>query len=81
VPVIVSATRPRRFTVQILPLRGKRVLASSRFTLKRKHGGHGIIRVRLPAKVKPGTYYIVVRVAKLKGKKVGKPVRFKSALR
>jgi hypothetical protein len=36
---------------------------------------------KLPAKVKPGTYYIVVRDTTLKGKKVGKLVRIKFRLR
>jgi hypothetical protein len=81
VPVIVSATRPRKFTVQILPLKGKKALATGRLTLKHKHGGHGTIRVKLGAKVKPGTYYIVVRETTLKGKRVGKLIKFKFALR
>ncbi|HEY2320213.1 MAG TPA: hypothetical protein VGH67_18035 [Solirubrobacteraceae bacterium] len=81
VPVIVSATRARKFTVQILPLKGKKALATGHLTLKGKHGGHGTIRVKLPAKVKPGTYYVAVRETTLKGKRVGKLIKFKFALR
>jgi Photosynthesis system II assembly factor YCF48 len=81
VPVIVSTARPRRFTVQIRPLRGRRALATSRFTLAGRHGGRGTIRVKLPARVTPGTYYIAVRVARLNGKPVGKLVRLRFALR
>jgi len=82
VPVIVSATRPRKFRAQILRYKNKgRALASGRLTLKRKHGGHGTIRIKLPTKVKPGTYYIVVRETTLKDKKVGKLVRVRFKLR
>ena len=82
VPVIVSATRPRKFIAQILPLKGKKkALATGKLTLKHKHGGHGTIRVRLPAKVKPGKYVIVVRETTLSGKKVGKPIKVKFTLR
>jgi len=83
IPVIVSATKPRKFTAQILPAKGKnkKALATGRLTLKHKHGGHGTIRVKLSAKVKPGTYVIVVRETTLKGKKVGKPIKVKFTLR
>jgi hypothetical protein len=82
VPVIVSATKPRKFTAQILPLKGKKkALATGRLTLKHKHGGHGTIRVKLPAKVKPGTYFIVVRETTLKGKRVGKLIKIKFTLK
>lgn len=82
VPVIVTATKPRKFTAQILPVKGKKkALATGRLTLKGKHRGHGTIRVKLPAKVKPGTYVIVVRETTLKGRKVGKPIRIKFTLR
>jgi hypothetical protein len=72
IPVIVSATKPRKFTAQILPAKGKnkKALATGRLTLKHKHGGHGTIRIKLSAKVKPGTYVIVVRETTLKGKRV-----------
>jgi hypothetical protein len=81
VPVIISATKPRKFTAQILPRKGKKALATGRLTLKGKHGGHGTIRVKLSKKVKPGTYYIVVRETTLKGKKVGKLIKFKFTLK
>jgi hypothetical protein len=83
IPVIVSSTKPRKFTAQVLPAKGKKrkVLATGRLTLKRKHGGHGTIRVKLPAKVKPGTYVIVVRETTLKGKRVGKLIKVKFTLR
>jgi hypothetical protein len=83
VPVIVSATKPRTFTAQILPVKGKKkkALATARLTLKRKHGGHGTIRVRLGAKVKPGSYFIVVRETTLRGRKIGKPIRIRFTLK
>ena len=83
IPVIVSATKARKFTAQVLPAKGKKrkALATGRLTLKGKHGGHGTIRVKLPAKVKPGTYVIVVRETTLKGKKVGKLIKVKFTLR
>ncbi len=81
VPVIISATTPRKFTVQILPLKGRKALATAHLTIKGKHGGHGTVRVKLSAKIKPGTYYIVVRETTLKGSKVGKLVRIKFRLR
>jgi hypothetical protein len=82
VPVIVSATKPRKFTAQILPVKGKKkVLATGRLTLRGKHGGHGVIRVRLSAKVKPGTYFIVVRETTLSGKRVGRLIKIKFRLR
>src|SRR6185437_12477407 len=82
VPVIVSATKPRKFRAQILSLKGrKKPLATGRLTLRRKHGGHGTVRLKVPAKVKPGSYYIVVRETTLKGKRVGKLVRVKFRLK
>ncbi len=83
IPVIVSATKPRKFIAQIQPVKGKnkKALATGRLTLKHKHGGHGTIRVKLPAKVKPGNYFIVVRETTLKGKKVGKVIRVRFTLR
>jgi hypothetical protein len=83
VPVIVSATKPRKFTAQILPVKGKKkkALATGRLTIKGKHGGHGIIRIRLSAKVKPGTYFIVVRETTLSGRKVGKLIKIKFTLK
>lgn len=59
----------------------KRVLAIGRLTLRGKHGGHGTIRVRLSANVKPGTYVIVVRETTLKGRKVGRLIKGKFTLR
>jgi hypothetical protein len=84
VPVIVSATKPRTFTAQILPVKGKKkkkALATARLTLKRKHGGHGTIRIKLGAKVKPGSYVIVVRETTLRGRKVGKAIKVKFTLK
>ena len=82
IPVIVSATKPRKFTAQILPVKGKKkALATGKLTLKGKHGGHGTIRVRLPAKVKPGKYFIVVRETTLSGRKVGRLIKVKFTLR
>ena len=83
IPVIVSATKPRKFTAQVLPVKGKKkkALATGRLTLKGKHGGHGTLRIRLSAKVKPGTYFIVVRETTLKGRKVGKLIKIKFTLR
>lgn len=82
VPVIVSATKPRKFTAQLLPVKGKKkALATGKLTLKGKHGGHGTIRVRLPAKVKPGKYFIVVRETTLSGRKVGRLIKVKFTLR
>ncbi|HXD66143.1 MAG TPA: hypothetical protein VNV17_16095 [Solirubrobacteraceae bacterium] len=82
IPVIVSATKPRKFIAQLLPAKGKKkALATGRITFKRKHGGHGTLRVKLPATVKPGKYVIVVRETTLKGKKVGKLVKVKFTLK
>jgi len=82
IPVIVSATKPRKFTAQVLPVKGKKkALATGRLTLKGKHGGHGTLRIRLSAKVKPGTYFIVVRETTLSGRKVGKLIKIKFTLR
>jgi hypothetical protein len=81
IPVIVSATKPRKFIAQVLPLKGKTALATGRLTIKGKHGGHGTIRVKLPAKVKPGKYFIVVRETTLRGTKVGRPIKIKFTLR
>ncbi|HEX5307531.1 MAG TPA: hypothetical protein VFW38_00445 [Solirubrobacteraceae bacterium] len=81
VPLIVSATKPRKFTVKILPLKGKKALAVGRLTLKGRHGGHGTIHVKLPAKVKPGSYYILVRETTLQGKKVGKLLKVRFTLK
>jgi methionine-rich copper-binding protein CopC len=76
-PVNVSARSGRKFAVTILTVKGKHKLATVGFTLKRR--GHGVIHVKLPANVKPGTYYVVVRVSTLKGHHVGRRlvVRFK----
>ncbi len=82
IPVIVSSKKPRKFTVQVLALKGKRkALAGGHLTLRRKHGGHGTIRVKVPASVKPGSYDIAVRVMTLKGKRVGKLVKVKFRLK
>lgn len=81
VPVIISANAPRKFTVRVLPLKGRKALATTHVTIKGKHGGHRTVRVKLSAKVKPGRYYIVVRETTLKGKKIGKLVRIKFRLR
>ncbi|HEY1715206.1 MAG TPA: hypothetical protein VGG07_20045, partial [Solirubrobacteraceae bacterium] len=82
IPVIVSATKPRKFIAQLLPAKGKKkALATGRITFKKKHGGHGTLRVKLPANVKPGKYVIVVRETTLKGKKVGKLVKVKFTLK
>jgi hypothetical protein len=83
IPVIVSAAKPRKFTAQVLPLKGKKrkALATGRLTLKRKHGGHGTIRVKLGAKVKPGSYVIVVRETTLTGKKVGRLIKIRFKLK
>jgi hypothetical protein len=82
IPVIVSATKPRKFTAQILPVKGKKkALATGRLTLKHKHGGHGTIRIKLGAKVKPGRYFIVVRETTLRGRKVGNVIKIKFTLR
>ena len=76
IPIIVSATKPRKFTAQVLPAKGKKkTLATGHLTLKKKHGGHGTLRVKLTAKVKPGRYVIVVRETTLKGKRVGKLIK------
>jgi hypothetical protein len=81
IPVIVSAAEPRKFTARIQPLKGdKEALATGRLTLEHKHGGHGTIRVRLSAEVKPGTYDIVGRATTLNGKQVGKPLKVKFTL-
>ncbi|HEY1568612.1 MAG TPA: hypothetical protein VGF68_16410 [Solirubrobacteraceae bacterium] len=82
IPVIVSATKPRTFIAQLLPVKGKKTtLATGRITFKHRHGGHGTLRVKLSAKVKPGKYVISVRETTLKGKKVGKLVKVKFTLR
>lgn len=83
VPVIVSATKPRTFTAQLLPATGKKkkALATGHLTLKKKHGGHGTLRVKLPATVKPGSYVIVVRETTLSGRKVGKLIKVKFTLK
>jgi hypothetical protein len=81
IPVIVSATKPRKFTAQILPLKGSKALATGRLTLKRKHGGHGTIRIKLSAMVKPGKYFIVVRETTLSGRRVGKLIKIKFRLK
>jgi hypothetical protein len=82
IPVIVSATEPRKFTARIQPLKGdKEALATGRLTLTHKHGGHGTIRVRLSAEVEPGTYVIVGRATTLNGKQVGKPLKVKFTLK
>ncbi len=62
-------------------LKGRKALATGRLTLKGKHGGHGTVRVKLPAKVKPGKYFVVVRETTLKGKRVGRLIRFKFTLK
>lgn len=81
VPVIVAATKPRRFSVRILPVKGGgKVLASAHTTIRAKHGGHRTIRVQLPARVGPGRYLIVIRVSTLGGKTVGRVLRFKFRL-
>jgi hypothetical protein len=82
VPVVISATKPRKFTVQIVPLKGKKkALGTGHLTLKGKHGGHGTVRVKLSNKVKPGTYDVVVRETTLKGRRVGRLIKFKFTLR
>lgn len=81
VPVVFSTTKPRKFVVRILPLKGKKALATGRLTLRHRHGGHGTIHVQLPAAVKPGTYFVVVRETTLAGKPVGKLVKVKFTLK
>ncbi|HEX3979318.1 MAG TPA: hypothetical protein VHW96_23810 [Solirubrobacteraceae bacterium] len=81
VPILVSATKPRRFVAQVLALKGKKALGTGRLTIRGKHGGHGTIQVKLGAKVKPGRYRVVVHETTLKGRKVGKPITFKFTLK
>lgn len=81
IPVIVSTTKPEKFIVQIRRLKGRKVLATGRRTFKGKHGGHATIEVKVPASVKPGTYYILVRETTLRNKKVGKRLKIKFTLR
>jgi hypothetical protein len=77
-PVNVSARSGRKFAVTILTVKGKHKLAAGSFTLRRR--GHGVIRVKLSTKVKPGTYYVVIRVATLKGHHVGRTLILKFKL-
>jgi hypothetical protein len=77
-PVNVSATSGRKFALTILTVKGKHKLARGGFTLKRR--GHGVIHLKLPTKLKPGTYYIVIRVSTLKGRHVGRQVTLKFKL-
>jgi hypothetical protein len=83
IPVIVAATKPRIFTAQVVPVKGKKkkALATGRLTLKGRHGGHGTLRIRLGRNVKPGTYFIVVRETTLHGRKVGRLIKIKFTLR
>jgi hypothetical protein len=83
IPIIVSSTKPRKFTAKVVPVKGnkRKALATGHLTLKGKHGGHGTLRVRLSAKVKPGTYLIVVRETTLHGRNVGKLIKIKFTLR
>ncbi len=78
VPVVISATKPRKLTVQILPLKGRKALVTGRLTLDGKHGSHGTLRVKLPSKVKPGRYFVVVRETRFNGDQVGKLIRSSS---
>jgi hypothetical protein len=77
-PVNVSAKSGRKFAVTILTLKGKHKLATAGFKLKRR--GHGSIHVKLPATLKPGTYFVTVRVFTLKGHHVGRTLTVKFKL-
>jgi methionine-rich copper-binding protein CopC len=77
-PINVTASAGRKVVATILTVKGKHKLATGSFTLKRR--GHGVIHVKLPTKVKPGTYYVVVRVATLKGHHVGRTLILKFKL-
>ncbi len=81
VPVVVATSKPRKFVAKILPLKGHRVLATGRLTIKRRHGGHGTIDIQLPASVKPGTYLVVVRETTLAGKALGRVVKVRFSLK
>ena len=76
-PVNVSAKVGRKFAVTILSVKGKHKLATAALTLKRR--GHRAVHVKLPSKLKPGTYFMKVRVFTLKGHHVGRTllVKFK----
>jgi hypothetical protein len=78
VPVKVSVSHPRRVLVTILTVKGKHRLASGRLTL-RNHG-RGTLHVRLPHRVKAGTYRMVLTVTTLNGHHVGRRLRIKFKL-
>jgi hypothetical protein len=77
-PVNVSAKSGREFAVTILTVKGKHKLATGGFRLRRR--GRGVIRVKLPARLKPGTYFVTVRVFTLKGHHVGRTLTVKFKL-
>jgi hypothetical protein len=65
VPVKLSASHPRRIVVTILTVKGKHRVASAHLTLRRH--GRRTIHVGLNGRVKPGRYFVVVRVFTPKG--------------
>ncbi len=71
VPVNVSVTSGRKLIATVQ--KGRKKVASGAALFRRK--AHGSLHVKLPGKVKPGTYTIVVRVLTPKGRHVGRQLK------
>jgi hypothetical protein len=78
VPVKVSASSPRRVDATILTVKGKHRVATAHLSFRRH--GRGTIHVGLKSRIKPGQYFMTVRVSTSKGRHVGRGIRVKFKL-
>lgn len=73
VPVKVSVSQPRRIVAAILTFKGKHRVAAAQLTVKRH--GRRTLHVGLNRRVKPGKYFMVIRVLTTKGHPLGHLIR------
>jgi hypothetical protein len=78
VPLKVSASHPRTIAATIMTVTGNHRVASAHLTLKRHH--LGTIHIGLKGSVKPGQYFIVVRVSTPQGHHLGRQLKVKFKL-
>jgi hypothetical protein len=70
VPLKVATSQPRRIAATILTVKGKHRVAAAQLTVKRH--GRRTLRVGLSGRVKPGKYFVEVRVLSTKGHHLGR---------
>ncbi len=78
VPVKISASQPRRIVAAIQTLTGQNPVGTAQVTVKRH--ARQTLHVGLGRRVKPGKYFIVIRVLTTKGHHLGRLIRVKIKL-